>query len=337
MPDRTYQDWYFFGHGHDYKSAMMDFVAVSGPINMMPRYVFGPQYSRWHAYNENDEVTLVETYEAYGVPLDVLVLDMDWHWTYPRTAPKCSPAVEGWSGYTWDTTLFPNPQRFLSWAKAQGLHITNNMHPARGVQCSEALYPQMAAAIGWDTAGNASIPYDLGNKTYAFNFMDVVLKPLSGVDDGIDYWWIDYQQGEQLIAPSVNPTFWVNYVFSSSTSWFGPEQRSLIMARWGGLGNHRLSDIGFSGDVITSWASLGFQPYFTVTAANVGFMWSHDLGGFFGQPSPELYTRWIQWGAYSNILRTHSYGKEAGGWDRAIWLFPYENFVIMREAFVGRS
>lgn len=115
-----------------------------------------------------------------------------------------------------------------------------------------------------------------------------MLKPLGG-PDGIDYWWIDWQQGENPIAPGVNPTIWVNYVFSSAKLWFGDEarlvrsenfyfheilykyfSRSAIMARWGGVGSHRYSTIGFSGDVITSWASLQFQPYFASTASNLG-------------------------------------------------------------------
>jgi hypothetical protein len=59
---------------------------------------------------------------------------------------------------------------------------------------------------------------------YSSNFFEQVLKPLSG-PEGIDYWWIDWQQGETPIAPGVNPTIWVNYVFSSARSWFSPEDR----------------------------------------------------------------------------------------------------------------
>jgi alpha-glucosidase (family GH31 glycosyl hydrolase) len=51
------------------------------------------------------------------------------------------------------------------------------------------------------------------------------------------------------------------------------------MHRYGGLGNQRYP-IGFSGDVMSSWASLAFQPHFTASAANVNFgYWSHDIGG----------------------------------------------------------
>ncbi|MCG8531890.1 MAG: DUF5110 domain-containing protein, partial [Desulfovibrionales bacterium] len=66
--------------------------------------------------------------------------------------------------------------------------------------------------------------------------------------------------------------------------------------------------IGFSGDTTVSWDSLQFQPYFTATAANVGYgWWSHDIGGHrWGVEDPELYTRWVQFGAFSPILRLHS-------------------------------
>lgn len=59
--------------------------------------------------------------------------------------------------------------------------------------------------------------------------------------------------------------------------------------------------------MVPSWESLAFQPYFTATAANVGYgYWSHDIGGHtMPPPSPELYTRWIQWGIFSPAFRTH--------------------------------
>lgn len=105
------------------------------------------------------------------------------------------------------------------------------------------------------------------------------------------------------------------------------------MARWGGIGNHRYRQIGFSGDVDTTWDSLAFQPYFTTSAANVGFSWSHDLGGFSGQPDGELYTRWVQWGLFSPVMRTHC----DKHYYREIWLYSYDYFKIMREAMQLRS
>lgn len=84
-------------------------------------------------------------------------------------------------------------------------------------------------------------------------------------------------------------------------------QRPLTFSRYAGPGNHRYP-VGFSGDAVISWDSLAFQPYFTATAANIGYgWWSHDIGGhFFGARDDELATRWLQFGVFSPIMRLHS-------------------------------
>ena len=96
--------------------------------------------------------------------------------------------------------------------------------------------------------------------------------------------------------PGVNNTWWLNYLHFTDQQREG--KRPLLFHRWGGLGNHRYQ-IGFSGDTISVWPSLAFQPWFTATAANVGYAyWSHDIGGHMpGAVDPELFTRWVQFGA----------------------------------------
>ena len=103
----------------------------------------------------------------------------------------------------------------------------------------------------------------------------------------------------------MNNTWWLNYLHFTDQQREG--KRPLLFHRWGGLGNHRYQ-IGFSGDTVSVWDSLAFQPWFTATAANVGYAyWSHDIGGHMpGAVDPELYTRWVQFGAFSPILRTHT-------------------------------
>jgi alpha-glucosidase (family GH31 glycosyl hydrolase) len=113
------------------------------------------------------------------------------------------------------------------------------------------------------------------------------------------------------------------------------EKRPLIFHRWGGLGNHRYQ-IGFSGDYFIDWKGLAYQPEFTSTAANVGFgFWSHDIGGHMGfskknKQDAELFTRWVQWGAFSPIFRTHATAD--GEIERRIWKYPETNFIAMRSA-----
>ena len=97
--------------------------------------------------------------------------------------------------------------------------------------------------------------------------------------------------------------------------------RPVILHRFGGLGSHRYQ-VGFSGDAHSTWGSLAFQPHFTATASNVLYgYWSHDIGGHEPGPvTPELYTRWIQFGAYSPIFRTHATKHPDA--ERRVWAFP---------------
>jgi alpha-glucosidase len=126
------------------------------------------------------------------------------------------------------------------------------------------------------------------------------------------------------------PTWWLNYVHFTDQQREG--KRPLLFHRWGGLGNHRYQ-IGFSGDTVSVWDSLAFQPWFTATAANVGYAyWSHDIGGHMpGVVDPEIYTRWVQFGAFSPILRTHTTKNPDA--ERRVWAYPEPYSSILRSTF----
>jgi len=210
----------------------------------------------------------------------------------------------------------------------EGLQVTLNLHPASGVQPWEDAYAQFARNMGIDPATQQYVPFDLTNRKFARNYVDLLLHPLEAL--GVDFWWLDWQQGSNTQLAGVNPTWWLNYIHFTDQEHEG--KRPLLFHRWGGLGNHRYQ-IGFSGDTISSWDSLAFQPWFTATAANVGYAyWSHDIGGHLpGVIEPELYLRWIQFGTFSPILRTHT-SKNAGG-ERRIWAYPEPYSDIMRASF----
>jgi alpha-glucosidase len=332
---RRAQDWYFFGHGHDYKAALGDFVKVAGRIPMPPRFAFGTWWSRYWSYTDAEFMQLVRDFETHDVPLDVLVIDMDWHLTFGakwwENALDQSGHSRGWTGYTWNRTLFPDPEGFLAWCERRGLKTPLNLHPASGVQPHEEAYPEMARAMGIDPATKKYVPFDITNKRFAENYLRLLHHPLER--QGVDFWWLDWQQEPTTKTTGVNPTWWLNYVHTSDMERRG--KRPLIFHRWGGLGNHRYQ-IGFSGDTLSVWESLAFQPFFTATAANVGYAyWSHDIGGHMpGEVEPDLYTRWVQFGVFSPILRTHTTKNPRA--ERRIWAYPPDHARAMRDAFLLR-
>jgi len=325
----SYTDWYFFGYGHDYRKALGDYVRVAGRIPLPPRFAFGAWWSRYWAYSDQELDELVRGFHENDTPLDVLVIDMDWHINIDQLkamgATDQSGERLGWSGYTWNKLLFPDPTDFLKKMHEQGLKATLNLHPASGIQPWEEAYPAMARAMGIDPATKKYVPFDPTDKRWATNYFNLVLHPLE--KQGIDFWWLDWQQEPNTKMAGVNNTWWLNYLHFTDQQREG--KRPLLFHRWGGLGNHRYQ-IGFSGDTISVWDSLAFQPWFTATAANVGYAyWSHDIGGHIpGAVDPELFTRWVQFGAFSPILRTHTTKNPDS--ERRIWAYPEPYSSVLR-------
>ncbi len=322
-------DLYFFGHAHNYTRALKEFTEVSGPIPLPPRQTLGVWWSRYWQYSDNDLKNIVTDFERFDIALDVLVIDMDWHLT-------------GWTGYTWNNNLFPDPAGFLDWCEHKQLLVTLNLHPADGVGKHEAAFNTMRAAVG----GGATmyrVPFDCTDPVYISAYFEHLHHPLQR--QGVDFWWIDWQQGSQSPVENLDPLQWLNHLhwrdMELDTQRHATPQhadqaqtrhrRPIVFSRWGGLGGHRYP-IGFSGDTFNDWPSLAFQPRFTATASNVCFAhWSHDIGGHQPGPvEPELYTRWIQFGILSPIIRTHA-GKNPAA-ERRIWTFPNPYRDAMRDA-----
>lgn len=295
-------DWYFMAYGHDYKSALTDYTKFAGRIPLPPRYVFGYWWSRYWSYSDAEMRKVVSDFKEYGIPLDVLVVDMDWHWV--------EPGKGGWTGYTWNTRLFPSPEKFLQFLKQNNLQITLNLHPADGVPAYEENYAQLAEFLGRDPKGTETIPYEGSDAKFMRGWLDKMLLPLQ--QQGVDFWWPDWQQQlNDSKIPSLSNTWWINYCIFDNQLRTQPGHRPMLYHRWGGLGNHRYQ-IGFSGDTYSTWESLAYQPYFNATSSNVGYgYWSHDLGGHMfvnwdDKLDRELYTRWMQLGTYLPVMRSHS-------------------------------
>jgi alpha-glucosidase (family GH31 glycosyl hydrolase) len=331
------QDFYFFGYGHDYRKALGDYVKVAGRIPVPPRFAFGTWWSRYWDYSDQEIEEIIQGFHENSTPLDVFVIDMGWHTSKEqlqamgqgdKSGLDQSKHSLGWSGYTWNNVLFPYPQLFLDRLHANHLKTSLNLHPASGIQPWEASYPAMARAMGIDPATKQYVPYDITNKKFAENYFNLVLHPLE--KQGIDFWWLDWQQEQNTKMANVKPTWWINYVQFTDQEREG--KRPILFHRWGGLGNHRYQ-IGFSGDTVSVWDSLAFQPWFTATAANVGYAyWSHDIGGHMpGAVDPELFTRWVEFGAFSPILRTHTTKNPES--ERRIWAYPEPYSSILRATF----
>lgn len=77
--DGSYADMYVFANGRNYTAAMGDFKDLSGTIPLLPRAALGPAFSRWFQWNDAENTAIVQAgFADHGIPLDTLVVDMDW-------------------------------------------------------------------------------------------------------------------------------------------------------------------------------------------------------------------------------------------------------------------
>ena len=291
------EDLYFFGYGRDYQAALGDFFRLAGPSPLLPRWALGNWWSRYHRYSAQEYLALMDRFAALGIPFSVAVLDMDWH-----LVDLGATGGSGWTGYTWDRGLFPDPAGFLAALHERDLHVTLNVHPADGVRSHEEAYADVARDLGLDPGTGLEIAFDITSREFVEAYLKRLHHPQEAI--GVDFWWLDWQSGTQTRVPGLDPLWMLNHVHYRASARRG---RPLTFSRYAGLGSHRYP-VGFSGDTIVTWASLDFQPRFTATAANVGyFWWSHDIGGHLGgAKDSELATRWCQLGVFSPINRLHS-------------------------------
>ena len=325
-------DLYYFAYGFDYNTAVRDYFNLTGFPPLIPRFALGNWWSRYKAYTQDEYETLIKRFENEKIPLTVATVDMDWHWVkvvekFGEDAKKIytknnlmekvySIIFPGWTGYSWNTELFPDPDGFLSFLKNKGLKVTMNLHPAAGCCFFEDVYKEFCEFMNQDPSQKKPVRFDLSDDKFIEGYFKFLHHPHE--EKGVDFWWIDWQQGKNSDVDGLDPLSALNryhYIDNDSTN-----KRGLILSRFSGAGAHRYP-IGFSGDTFMSWASLNYQPYFTATASNIGYTWwSHDIGGHtFGIRDDELYLRWVQLGVFSPIMRLHSTSNEFMG--KEPWMY----------------
>lgn len=318
------KDYYVFAYGRNYRDTIKAFYSISSPTPLIPRFALGVWWSRYHAYTQQEYLSLMDRFEKEGIPLTVATVDMDWHWVDIKK--QFGKKLSGWTGYSWDTNLFPDYKEFLKQLKEKNLHITLNLHPADGVRSFENMYEDMARANGIDPSTEKPVKFRCGSDTFWNSYFDILHKPYE--KDGVDFWWIDWQQGKSSDVKGLDPLTALNHYHYLDNAENG--DIPLILSRYGGVGSHRYP-LGFSGDTAINWKVLAFQPYFTANAANAAYgWWSHDIGGHHqGYRDDELYLRWIQFGVFSPILRLHSTAIELLG--KEPWKYRQDVYKSAKE------
>ncbi|OPJ61175.1 glycoside hydrolase family 31 protein [Clostridium oryzae] len=295
---KSVTDIYFLGYGREYLHCLKDFFKLCGNTPLLPKYALGNWWSRYYRYTEEEYKELIERFQKEKIPFTVAVIDMDWHLV--DIDPKYG---SGWTGYTWNKELFPDPKEFMGWLHQKGLKVTLNVHPADGIRAHEEMYLEMAKALKVDYASEEDIQFNISDPAFLEAYFKYAHHP--NEENGVDFWWVDWQQGNNSKIEGLDPLWMLNHYHFLDSKRNG--KRPMTFSRYAGIGSHRYP-IGFSGDSFITWETLDFEPYFTANASNAGYgWWSHDIGGhMLGVKDDEMAARWLQFGVFSPIMRLHS-------------------------------
>jgi len=333
---KGYQTLFFIGYGSDFRAGLREYARIFGRCSLPPVWALGFWYSRWHPYNQDEFIGIVEKYRKLKIPIDVMVVDTDWR-------------EKRWGGYDIAKKYFYDWRGFIGKMKKLGIKLAFNDHP--GYNESEPLPEDDShfARIREYLKKNIKGPWrcNWAKKNEVRAFIEILLKPM--IRAGVDFWWVDgwgadgisvneqffkKHVGEDRMSlgvkgyEKINPQLWLNHFYSLAAK-EATKKRALILSRWGGIGSHRYP-VQFSGDTFSNWETLAYEVFFTSTGGNIlANYWSHDIGGFLGRAiSKELFLRWVQFGCFSPIMRTHS---TLGNGIREPWKFDKETIDTFRK------
>jgi alpha-glucosidase (family GH31 glycosyl hydrolase) len=189
-PGHDRVDGYLFAYGHDYRAAVKALYNLSGPQPLLPRWALGNWWSRYYAYRADEYLALMDRFQEEKIPLSVAVLDMDWHLVNDQCVIKSGST--GWTGYTWNKKLYPDPAAFLTELHRRRLKVSVNDHPADGVYSYEDMYEEMSKAVGQDASTKDPVQFDIVDPKFLNAYFDVLHRGLERA--GVDFIWLDWQQ-----------------------------------------------------------------------------------------------------------------------------------------------
>ncbi len=268
----------FFPRAAGYARFRSDFLRLTGGIPLVPLYALGLWYSRYHPYDEGGALATIDRFRAEGIPLDLFTLDTDW-----RVGASC--------GYAVNKALFPDLARFVRQAHARNVRVMLNDHPE----------PKGKSALD---------PEELKFRRDGLTSL---------LEKGADLWWFDrnWHTHLQAPAPGLEKEVWGMRLYRDVTRAFEPDRRPLIMSNVDGINNGRRDapshpaahrfPVWWTGDTCAEWNYLRMGVANGVDSGIVSLLpYVHeDLGGHHGQPDPELYVRFMQFGAFSPVARIH--------------------------------
>uniref|UniRef100_A0A8B9S567 Neutral alpha-glucosidase C n=1 Tax=Apteryx owenii TaxID=8824 RepID=A0A8B9S567_APTOW len=326
------------------------FAELTGTQALPPLFSLGYHQCRWNYEDEQDVKAVDAGFDEHDIPYDVIWLDIEH--------------TDGKRYFTWDKKKFQNPKRMQELLRKKKRKLVVIVDPHIKVDPTYTLYSQgkdkgyfVKDRNGQDFEGicwpGSSCYLDFTNpevrKWYADQF---AFKTYKG-STNILFVWNDMNEpsvfrGAELTMQkdAVHYSSWEHREVHNLYGFYQQmatadglikrslgKERPFVLTRSFFAGSQKYGAV-WTGDNTAEWEYLkiSIPMLLTISIAGISFCGA-DVGGFIGDPEPELLVRWYQAGAYQPFFRGHSNMESKR---REPWLFGEKNTQIIREAIRER-
>ena len=338
-------NYYIFG-ASTMAGILKDYTWLTGRMPLPPYWSLGYQQCRWSYFPEAQVMNIAQTFRDKQIPCDVVYLDIDY--------------MDKYKIFTWNKDYFPQPKAMIDKLKGMGFHLVTIVDPGiridddyfaykEGVANSYfAKYPDGTNYTGSVWPGRCHFP-DFTNekvrKWWGSSFNRLV-------DPGVEGFWNDMNEpsawgqsipdiiqfdfegrkGSMTEAHNIYGLEMSRATFEGTKSLLNGK-RTLAITRAGFAGIQRYSAVWTGdNDATDDHMLLSTRMITGLGLSGVSFTGS-DVGGFMGNPTEQLFTRWMSLGVYAPFFRNHS------AWDtksKEPWSFGLNVERMVKEMIVQR-
>ncbi|WWC60829.1 uncharacterized protein I303_103405 [Kwoniella dejecticola CBS 10117] len=300
------------------------YAQLTGPTPLPPQWSTAYHQCRWNYNDEDDVLTVDKKFDEHDIPLDVTWLDIEY------AADR--------KYFEWNENAFPDPVRMLDAVASKGRKMVAIVDPHVKKSDSYRIYTDTrdldiqvrksdgSNYDGWCWPGS-SIYVDFFNpNSWAWWTKMFDLKTWKESTNAL-FIWNDMNEpsvfdGPEISMPrdnihaggwehrdvhNINGMLFHNQTAQALIARETPAQRPFVLSRSFFAGSQKFGAI-WTGDNMGDWEHLAGETAMLLSNNIAGMSFSGaDVGGFFGNPTPEMLVRWYQAGAFMPFFRAHAH------------------------------
>lgn len=322
---------YFVIHGPTMKQVLMRYTDLTGKPPRLAPWTYGLWLSTSFTtdYDEKTVMSFIDGMEERGIPLSVFHFDCCWMREYH------------WTDFVWDERVFPDPVGMLKRIKEKGIRVCVWINPyigqesvlfTEGMEKGYFLKKKNGDVWQWDMWQSGLAVVDFTNPE-ARSWYQGKLEML--MDMGVDCFKTDF--GERI---PTNVTYFdhsdphkmhnfYTYLYNQAVYEVLERRRgkeeAVLFARSATAGGQKFP-VHWGGDCWSDYESMeeSLRGGLSLTSSGFGY-WSHDIGGFESQSTPDVYKRWAAFGLLSTHSRLHGSTSY-----RVPWVYDQEAVEVVR-------